>query len=99
LAPPRCRAQAQYATAQGEDASPYLNHPPSPADVLADEDGVTDIEVLCAAFLHETIQDTETRVDELRTVFGATIAGIVVDSTTVRLLPDKSGISPTCQFA
>ena len=40
-------------------ASPYINHPIALADVLVNEAGVTDVEVLCAALLHDTIEDTE----------------------------------------
>ena len=32
-------------------ASPYINHPIALADVLVNEAGVTDVEVLCAALL------------------------------------------------
>ena len=42
------------------EASPYINHPIALANVLATEGGVTDGEVLCAALLHDTIEDTET---------------------------------------
>ena len=35
-------------------ASPYINHPIALADVLVNEGGVTDYEVLCAALLHDT---------------------------------------------
>jgi (p)ppGpp synthase/HD superfamily hydrolase len=38
-------------------ASPYINHPIALADVLANEGNVTDINVLCAAILHDTIED------------------------------------------
>jgi len=45
-------------------ASPYINHPIALADVLVNEAGVTDIQVLCAALLHDTIEDTETTPEE-----------------------------------
>jgi len=40
-------------------ASPYINHPIALADVLVNEAGVTDVEVLCAALLHDTVEDTD----------------------------------------
>lgn len=61
------------------DASPYINHPIALAHVLANEGGVNDVEVLCAALLHDTIEDTETTADELRMVFGEVVAGIVLE--------------------
>ena len=48
---------------------------------------MTDIEVLCAALLHDTIEDTETVVDELSVVFGSAIAAIVLEVTDDKSLP------------
>jgi guanosine-3',5'-bis(diphosphate) 3'-pyrophosphohydrolase len=47
------------------EASPYINHPIALADVLVNEAGVTDVKVLCAALLHDTIEDTKTTAEEL----------------------------------
>ena len=62
-----------------KDASPYINHPIALADILVNEAGVTDIQTLCAAILHDTIEDTETSAGELEEVFGGEIAGIVLE--------------------
>lgn len=62
-------------------ASPYINHPIALADSLVNEGGVTDTTVLCAALLHDTVEDTETTVEELEQTFGATVAGIVAEVT------------------
>ena len=72
------------------DASPYINHPLALADVLANEGGVTDIEVLCVALLHDTVEDTETVADELAAVFGPAIAGIVLEVTDDKSLPKQT---------
>lgn len=61
------------------DASPYINHPIALANVLANEGGVVDAAVLCAAVLHDTIEDTETTEDELRAVFGSEVTSIVLE--------------------
>lgn len=63
------------------DASPYINHPIALASVLANEGGVLDITVLCAAVLHDTIEDTQTTAEELTTVFGPKVASVVLDVT------------------
>ena len=63
------------------EASPYLNHPIALANVLANEGGVQDVSVLCAAVLHDTIEDTETTAAELTSVFGPKVASIVVEVT------------------
>jgi guanosine-3',5'-bis(diphosphate) 3'-pyrophosphohydrolase len=59
------------------EASPYINHPITLAQVLAKEARVTNITILAAAILHDTIEDTETTYEELRDRFGRKIAGIV----------------------
>jgi len=69
------------------EASPYINHPIALAEVLAGEGGVADIEVLAAALLHDTIEDTATTVEELQEQFGARIAAIVAEVTDDQKLP------------
>jgi guanosine-3',5'-bis(diphosphate) 3'-pyrophosphohydrolase len=68
-------------------ASPYINHPIALADVLVNEGGVADVEVLCAALLHDTVEDTATTPQELEDTFGARIAGIVAEVTDDTRLP------------
>ncbi len=68
-------------------ASPYINHPIALADSLVNEGGVTDTDVLCAALLHDTVEDTETTFEELEQAFGATVAGIVMEVTDDKTLP------------
>lgn len=66
---------------KGEDATPYINHPIALVNVLVNEAGVTDAEVLCAALLHDTIEDTDTTAQELEAAFGARIAALVLEVT------------------
>ncbi len=63
------------------DASPYINHPIALANVLANEGGVTDVVVLSAAVLHDTIEDTNTTAEELTAIFGPKITATVLDVT------------------
>jgi GTP diphosphokinase / guanosine-3',5'-bis(diphosphate) 3'-diphosphatase len=67
-------------------ASPYINHPIALADLLVNEGGVTDVEVLCAALLHDTIEDTETTLQELEREFGRKIALIVLEVSDNKML-------------
>ncbi len=69
------------------EASPYINHPIALADVLANEGHVTDPDVISAALLHDTIEDTETTADELRDIFGDTVTEIVLEVTDDKSLP------------
>ena len=71
-------------------ASPYINHPIALADVLVNEAGVTDVEVLCAALLHDTIEDTETTAEELEREFGSEIADIVTELTDNKMLKKRT---------
>jgi guanosine-3',5'-bis(diphosphate) 3'-pyrophosphohydrolase len=71
-------------------ASPYINHPIALADVLVNEAGVTDVEVLCAALLHDTIEDTETSPEELEREFGSEIAEIVIELTDNKMLKKRT---------
>lgn len=63
------------------DASPYINHPLALARVLAVEGGIDDPDVICAALLHDTIEDTKTTAAELRLNFGDKVTGIVREVT------------------
>lgn len=67
-------------------ASPYINHPIALVNVLANEGGVYDLTVLCAALLHDTIEDTETTECELREQFGDRVTSIVLEVTDDKTL-------------
>ena len=72
---------------KGADAAPYINHPIALADMLCNEAGITDEVVLCAALLHDTVEDTETTHEDLVAHFGKTIADIVAEVTDDKSLP------------
>lgn len=71
------------------EASPYINHPIALANVLANEGGIAKKDVLCAAILHDTIEDTETTEEELRKEFGDKITSIVLEGTDDKTLPKE----------
>lgn len=72
---------------KGIEASPYINHPISVASVLANEGGVSDVATICAAVLHDTLEDTQTTVAELEKAFGDEITRIVREVTDDKTLP------------
>ena len=82
-------AAEKHSSQRRKDAaeSPYINHPIALVDVLANEGNVTDIETLCAAALHDTIEDTATTADELKSIFGEKITTIVLELTDDKSLP------------
>lgn len=63
------------------EASPYINHPIALANILWLEGDVHEPLVICAALLHDTIEDTATTEAELAERFGAAVAGIVMEVT------------------
>lgn len=68
-------------------ASPYINHPIALASILCNEGHVTDIDIICAALLHDTLEDTDTEPQELTAEFGAQIAAIVMAVSDDQTLP------------
>ena len=71
------------------NASPYINHPIALVSILVDEAGIHDIDVLCAALLHDVLEDTKTTAAELALAFGETVAGIVTEVTDDKSLPKE----------
>jgi GTP diphosphokinase / guanosine-3',5'-bis(diphosphate) 3'-diphosphatase len=71
-------------------ASPYINHPITVAEVLWTEGKVRDPATIAAALLHDTVEDTETTLEELRGHFGDSISDTVAELTDVKWLSKRS---------
>uniref|UniRef100_A0A8C6TIB0 Guanosine-3',5'-bis(diphosphate) 3'-pyrophosphohydrolase MESH1 n=1 Tax=Neogobius melanostomus TaxID=47308 RepID=A0A8C6TIB0_9GOBI len=69
------------------EATPYINHPIGVARILSHEAGVTDLSVLQAALLHDTVEDTDTSLSELESRFGPIVSRIVAEVTDDKTLP------------
>jgi GTP diphosphokinase / guanosine-3',5'-bis(diphosphate) 3'-diphosphatase len=69
------------------DASPYINHPIDVAETLARVGDVSDGDVLRAAILHDTIEDTKTTTQELADNFGPVVAALVEEVSDDKTLP------------
>jgi len=78
------RHQGQHR--KGATRLPYITHPLALVDVLVSEAGVTDITVLCAALLHDTVEDTNTHPDEIEFHFGPAVRGVVMEVTDDKAL-------------
>jgi guanosine-3',5'-bis(diphosphate) 3'-pyrophosphohydrolase len=83
-------AAEQHRMQRRKDAerSPYINHPIALLNVLVNEGNVADTDVLCAAVLHDVIEDcAETAPDRVRLAaeiedrFGERVLGIVKEVT------------------
>ena len=68
-------AAAQHSGTLRKSGDPYITHPLAVATILA-ELGMNH-ETICAALLHDTIEDTAYTLDELRREFGDEIAELV----------------------
>jgi guanosine-3',5'-bis(diphosphate) 3'-pyrophosphohydrolase len=75
---------------KGSEASPYINHPIAVANLLVNEGGVQDMALVCAALLHDTIEDTKTTPAELAAQFGVPITRIVQELTDDKSLPPET---------
>eukprot|EP00727_Mastigamoeba_balamuthi_P010448 m51a1_g6025 guanosine-3',5'-bis(diphosphate) 3'-diphosphatase, putative (179) ;mRNA; f:101202-102038 len=73
---------------KGASAVPYINHCVEVAHEIASA-GVTDIAVLQAAVLHDTVEDTDTTIEEIGREFGASVAGIVAEVTDDKTLTKR----------
>jgi len=66
---------------KGEGITPYIHHPIEVAAILSEAGAVTDSDVLQAALLHDTIEDTKTESAEIDKHFGSRVCSIVVEVT------------------
>ncbi|MEE9537906.1 MAG: bifunctional (p)ppGpp synthetase/guanosine-3',5'-bis(diphosphate) 3'-pyrophosphohydrolase [candidate division NC10 bacterium] len=64
---------------------PYLSHPMEVAAILTELK--MDVRSIAAGFLHDAIEDTQTTMKEIRTVFGDEIADLVDGVTKLSKLP------------
>lgn len=72
---------------KGEAAEPYVNHVLEVAHLVAQTLDAPDPEILMAALLHDTIEDTGVTAAELAAHFGAGVAELVVELSDDRSLP------------
>ena len=61
--------------------TPYIIHPISVAMILSEIGSIEDPEILSAALLHDTLEDTDTSGDELENFFGSRVRIIVEELT------------------
>jgi (p)ppGpp synthase/HD superfamily hydrolase len=75
---------------KGEAAEPYINHLAEVAELVAQATRATDPEIIVAAVLHDTVEDTETTFDELKAYFGERVASLVAEVTDDKALPKQT---------
>jgi len=74
---------------KGDSASPYINHPLEVANLLANKGSIEDTNILIAAILHDTIEDTGATKEEITEIFGEKVCGYVLEVTDDKSLPKQ----------
>lgn len=74
---------------KGEAQEPYVNHLAEVAELVATATEGHDANLVAAAVLHDTVEDTATLLGELASIFNADIAGLVAEVTDDKRL-DKA---------
>ena len=77
-------------TRQNKEKSPYIVHPIAVKHILSEVGGVEDVEVLAAALLHDTLEDTPTTMEELIENFGQRVCSLVEEVSDDKTLPKQT---------
>ncbi|MGI9007420.1 MAG: HD domain-containing protein [Streptosporangiaceae bacterium] len=87
-------ATAAHGDQQRPTGVPYLEHLLEALEALARGAGVTDPDLLCAAVLHDVVEDTEVTSEDLEKRFGPRVAELVGWVTIPRARPgqDKTAV-------
>ncbi len=72
---------------KGEKAEPYINHLTEVAAMLAEATDGSDPVLVMGGLLHDTIEDTGTKAEELVRHFGPEVAALVEEVTDDKSLP------------
>ena len=82
-------AARRHASQKRKDgATPYVAHPFRVAMTVRHVFGVEDVVAICAALLHDTVEDTQTDHDDLLQHFGREVADAVSCLTKDKRLPE-----------
>ena len=75
-------------TRKGARAEPYVNHVADVASRVA-RSPRADVETVLAALLHDTVEDTDTTLDDITARFGPEVAGYVAEVSDDKSLPKE----------
>ena len=74
---------------KGVAAEPYVNHLTEVAELVARATRGTEPEIIVAADLHDTVEDTETTLDAVEEAFGERVRTMVGEVTDDKSLPKQ----------
>ena len=96
LAAQQLLAAAQFASEKharqkrkGAEGAPYINHLLEVASLVAQAIDQPDTNLIMAALLHDTVEDTATAPEELLSRFGPDVAHLVAEVTDDKSLPKQ----------
>ncbi|CAG2121474.1 unnamed protein product, partial [Medioppia subpectinata] len=69
--------------------TPYINHPIGVMNTLVQLAQCLNVDTLCAAVLHDTVEDTDTTIDDIERHFGPNVRSIVAEVTDDKSLPKE----------
>ncbi len=81
-------AEAAHEGQMRSSGEPYITHPLAVASILLDY--CMDTDTICAALLHDVVEDTDISLEELRKKFGEDVALLVDGVTKIGLVPLNS---------
>lgn len=79
----------QFQVRKDPDHTPYIVHPIGVANHLLEIGHVRDPDILIAALLHDTVEDTDTSFDDIEEHFGVRIRDFVAEVTDDKDLPKE----------
>jgi guanosine-3',5'-bis(diphosphate) 3'-pyrophosphohydrolase len=74
---------------KGPRAEPYVNHLTEVAALLAEATDGSDVALLMAGLLHDTLEDTDATYEDLLQRFGPDVASLVAEVTDDKSLPKE----------
>lgn len=76
-------------TRKNAEHTPYIIHPIGVADSILTIGKVYDPDIIIAALLHDTVEDTDTSFEEIRDAFGPVVEGYIREVTDDKSLPKE----------
>lgn len=86
-------ATAKHSKQSRKDGTPYITHPIQVAEIVKKyfQDHPRINEMVTAAYLHDTVEDTDTSVEEIKAQFGEYVGHLVEGVTSNKNMVDKIG--------
>ena len=84
-------ANEAHRNVRRRSGEPYILHPIAVARIVVQEIGLG-CKSICAALLHDVVEDTEYTADDIRKVFGSKIASLVDGLTKIKSALDNDNL-------